>query len=84
MKDNDKTITISEFKATCLAVLDRVKRTGRPITVTRHGEPIAQVIPPVPKPRPEFWLGCMEGTATICGDIVAPATDPEEWEMLKG
>ena len=39
-------ITISRFKATCLAVLAKVKRTGKPILVTRKGEPIAQVMPP--------------------------------------
>jgi len=39
-------ITISKFKATCLAVLDRVKRTGLPILVTKHGEPIAIIDPP--------------------------------------
>ncbi|HUP18651.1 MAG TPA: PIN domain-containing protein [Gemmatimonadota bacterium] len=33
------TIAISRFKATCLAVMRRVKRTGRPVVVTRFGEP---------------------------------------------
>ena len=38
-------IPISQFKATCFALLAKVKRTGRPILVTRNGEPIAQVVP---------------------------------------
>ncbi|MBM3790981.1 MAG: type II toxin-antitoxin system Phd/YefM family antitoxin [Acidobacteria bacterium] len=75
-------ISISDFKATCLAVLDRVKRTGQPILVTRRGEPIAQVIPPPPEARPQSWLGCMAGKATVVGDVVSPATEEVEWEAL--
>ncbi len=30
-----ETMAISKFKATCLAVLERVRRTGRPVVVTR-------------------------------------------------
>jgi len=75
-------ISISDFKATCLAVLDRVKRTGQSILVTRRGEPIAQVIPPPPEARPQSWLGCMAGKATVVGDVVSPATEEVEWEAL--
>jgi len=42
----EEQVTISKFKATCLAILARVKRTGRPILVTRKGEPIARIMPP--------------------------------------
>ena len=75
-------ISISDFKATCLAVLDRVKRTGQSILVTRRGEPIAQVTPPPPETRPSSWLGCMAGKAKIVGDVVAPATEESDWEAL--
>jgi len=75
-------ISISDFKATCLAVLDRVKRTGQSVLVTRRGEPIAQVIPPPPEARPQSWLGCMAGKATVVGDVVSPATEEVEWEAL--
>ena len=84
-RDGDfPTISISEFKATCLAVLDRVKRTGRPILVTRHGEPIAQVIPPAPAARPNSWQGSMAGTPRISGDMISPAAEETEWEALRG
>jgi len=75
-------ISISDFKATCLAVLDRVKRTGRPILVTRRGEPIAQVLPPPPPVRSPSWLGCMAGTAKIVGDVISPAAEDSDWEVL--
>jgi prevent-host-death family protein len=81
--DPIQTITISEFKATCLAVLDRVKRTGRPVLVTRRGEPVARVVPPTPSPRPKSWLGCMAGRVKILSDVVSPASDEDEWEAVR-
>jgi prevent-host-death family protein len=75
-------IAISKFKATCLAVLERVRKTRRPIRVTRFGEPIAEVVPPAPEPKKKRWLGSMAGTIRIEGDIVAPASDEKDWEVL--
>ena len=34
-------MAISKFKATCLAALERVRKTRRPIRVTKFGRPIA-------------------------------------------
>jgi len=83
MKQNDfDTISISEFKATCLAVLERVRRTGRPLLITRRGEPIAEVVPPGAAATGARWLGAMRGSARIVGDIVAPVVEPGEWEAL--
>lgn len=45
-------IAISKFKATCLAVLERVRRTNQPIRVTRFGKPVAEIIPPSPPNGP--------------------------------
>ncbi len=69
---------ISVFKAKCLAVLERVAKTGKPVLVTRFGRPVAQIVPP---PSGD-WLGAMAGTGRILGDITAPVLDPEEWEAL--
>ena len=76
-------IAISKFKATCLAVLERVRKTGKPVLVTRFGEPVAQLIPPSAKERPKRELGDLRGTARITGDIVSPATDKDDWEVLR-
>jgi prevent-host-death family protein len=72
-------IAISKFKATCLAVLDKVKKTGQPVMVTRFGRPVAQITPPattrkVPK------LGTGADTAEILGDIVGSITDISDWD----
>ena len=74
-------IAISKFKATCLRLLDSVKKTGRPLLVTRKGEPIALVMPPPPKSK--TWLGSMKDTIKITGDIISPALEEEEWEVLQ-
>jgi prevent-host-death family protein len=66
-------ITVSRFKATCLAVIERVRTTGRPVCITRRGKPVAELIPPLPAAMGTDWLGSMAGTARISGDLVAPA-----------
>lgn len=78
-----ETIPISKFKATCLRLLDNVKKTGKSILVTRKGEPIALVMPPPPPPPPEKWLGCMKDRIKITGDIISPVLEENEWEVLK-
>lgn len=78
-----ETIPISKFKATCLRLLDNVKKTGKSILVTRKGEPIALVMPPPPPPPPEQWLGCMKDRIKITGDIISPVLEENEWEVLK-
>jgi prevent-host-death family protein len=72
-------IAISKFKATCLAVLEKVKKTGQPVLVTRFGQPIAQIIPPVATSHVRK-LGTLAGTAEIHGDIVGPITDISDWD----
>jgi prevent-host-death family protein len=75
-------IAISKFKATCLAILERVRQTRRPIRVTRFGEPVAEVVPPSQKVKKGRWLGSMVGTIEIKGDIITPASDEKDWEAL--
>jgi antitoxin (DNA-binding transcriptional repressor) of toxin-antitoxin stability system len=74
---------ISKFKATCLATLERVRRTGRPLRVTRFGKPVADIVPPAREPLEANWLGSLRGSLEIEGDITAPSTELVEWETLK-
>jgi prevent-host-death family protein len=76
------TVTVSRFKATCLARLERVRQTGRPLLITKRGVPIAQVIPPpVPEP-PATGFGVMAGTVIEHGDLIEPLPE-SEWEALR-
>jgi prevent-host-death family protein len=78
-----ESIAISKFKATCLGVLERVRKTKKPVLITKFGEPVAEVIPPSIPERPSKWLGSLLGTGRIVGDIVAPATEERDWEALR-
>ena len=76
-------IAASKFKVTCLSVIERVRKTRKPIRVTRYGKPVAEIVPlPVPK-RSKSWLGNMIGTGEIVGDIVSPAFDEDEFDVLR-
>jgi prevent-host-death family protein len=77
------TLPISRFKATCLAALERVRKTGRPLLVTKRGIPIAQVLPP-PKPEPAAGsaFGAMAQGAEEVGDVLEPLPS-EDWEVLR-
>lgn len=76
-----KEIAISKFKATCLAVLERVRKTGESVVVTRFGQPIAEINPAgVPK---RIRLGGGAGTVEILGDIVGPIGDESDWEAAQ-
>ena len=83
MEKDWEVIAISEFKATCLEVLEQVRRTGDSVLITRRGDPIALVSPPPPPDKPSSWLGMFQGQGKIEGDIVAPVLLEEEWEVLK-
>lgn len=76
-------IAISKFKATCLAVVERVRRTKKPVLITRFGKPVAEVVPPPPAPKCEDWLGSLAGTGRIVGDIVKPSSEESDWEVLR-
>lgn len=76
-----KQMAISEFKAKCLAVLEKVGKSGEPLLVTRFGKPVAQINPPPVTDR-KSWLGCMAGTATMADDLIEPTG--AKWEVLEG
>jgi prevent-host-death family protein len=77
-----KEVAISEFKAKCLALLDQVQKTKKPIRVTRFGKAVAEVIPHSPA-RSTDWIGSMKGKSKILGDIVSPANEESDWEVLR-
>jgi len=76
-------MAVSKFKATCLAALDRVRRTGRPLRVTRFGRPLADVVPPQSAPSVGIWVGAMRGTGSLGDDLIAPADAADAWRVLK-
>lgn len=78
-----KTIPAGEFKQTCLRLLDEVGASGESIVITKRGKPVAQLTSVKPQ-RPDDWRGAMRESGEIAGDLVAPATEPGEWDVLRG
>ncbi len=76
-------IAISEFKAKCLAILEEVEKTKQPIRITRHGKPVAEVIPSKPVMDRAAFMGSMRDSIEILGDIVSPVIDEDDWEALR-
>ena len=76
-------IAISEFKAKCLALIEQVRLTKRPIRITRFGKPVAEVVPSTVIMDRKAWFNSMKDTFEIVGDIVSPANDENEWEVLR-
>jgi prevent-host-death family protein len=75
---NMREIAISRFKATCLAVLEEVRRTGAPVSVTRFGRPVAEIVPPK-NPQKGSWLGCMKDSMEVVDDIEGPIGAFRRW-----
>lgn len=75
-------ISISEFKAKCLGLIEQVEKTRQPLRITRHGRPVAEVIPTGPDRKRQF-VGDMVGTGKIVGDIVSAIIPVDEIEVYR-
>lgn len=74
-------LTATEFKATCLAVIDRVHDRGEPVLITKRGRVVASLVPAGDdEDRP--WLR-VRGKARWNGDPYAPVLDEAEIEALR-
>jgi antitoxin (DNA-binding transcriptional repressor) of toxin-antitoxin stability system len=76
-------IAISEFKVKCLALLEEVRSTKEPIRVTRFGKIVAEIVPPTATRDRTSWIGSMRESLEIVGDIVSPANEKADWEVLR-
>ncbi len=70
-------ISAAEFKAKCLKLMDEIARTRKSIVITKRGKPVAKLVPAEPEARKPLF-GCMAGTVTYEGDLLAPLD--VEWE----
>lgn len=68
-----------EFKAECLKVMDKVKKTRRKVIITKRNIPVAQLVP-IDSDQEKEVFGCMKGTIHIKGDIVK--STGEKWDVF--
>lgn len=73
------TIQASEFKAKCLALMDSVARSGKPLIITKNGRPIVE-LRPYCGGRTDSPFG-LHPDLRITGDILAPLDDVV-WEVM--
>lgn len=66
-----KTIAAGQFKAKCLALLDEVARTRESLLVTKHGKPVAQVVP-LPSGTYDLPANPLKGSIIYDRNIVDP------------
>ena len=74
-----KQMAAGKFKAQCLAVMDQVFESGEPVLITKHGKPVAKLVPA--EKQTDDIFGYMVGKVKIVGDIVGPVTPLEDWEI---
>jgi prevent-host-death family protein len=77
MKPISQNIPAGEFKSKCLKIMDEVKHQHKTVIITKHGKPIAKLIPFDETPLSLY--GAMAGTVKIKGDIVE--STGESWEV---
>jgi prevent-host-death family protein len=63
------------FKDTCLALMNKVRDTGTHVVITKHGNPVARLVPADYAAASAH--GFMRGTVIAQKDIVSP--DLEAW-----
>jgi antitoxin (DNA-binding transcriptional repressor) of toxin-antitoxin stability system len=79
-----QTVSVTEFKAKCLALLDEIHREGGTLTVTKRGQPLATVGPAKRKPF-KSSANILSGKCKIVGDIIN-MDDCElwQWDCMNG
>jgi antitoxin (DNA-binding transcriptional repressor) of toxin-antitoxin stability system len=74
-----ETISVSEFKAKCLRILEDISRQKKRMMITKRGVPIAElrsIEPLLDEKTP------LRETVTFVGDIISPVAE-EDWEAMK-
>ena len=76
-----KKMAAGSFKAKCLAVMDEVQAKKEVVVITKHGKPVAKLVPVSGEDDGIFDF--LKGKGAVIGDVVSPALSPEEWGELK-
>jgi prevent-host-death family protein len=72
-------VSASDLKNSWHEYLEQVAQGRQEVVVTRYGHPIARLCPMESTDEGSGLFGCLAGSVTVHGDIVAPID--EEWEV---
>jgi prevent-host-death family protein len=76
-----KKMAAGQFKIHCLTVMDEVQAKRETVVITKHGKPVAKLVP-VDKDADDIY-GFLAGKGEVTGDVVSPALTSEDWGELK-
>ncbi len=76
-----KKMAAGSFKVHCLAVMDEVQAKRESVVITKHGKPVAKLIP-LDEGADEIY-NFLRGKGAVTGDVVSPAISLEDWGELK-
>ncbi len=76
-----KKMAAGSFKTNCLAVMDEVQAKHETVVITKHGKPVAKLVP-VNTETDEIY-NFLAGKGTVVGDVISPAVSSKEWGDLK-
>jgi prevent-host-death family protein len=65
------------FKVHCLAVIDEVQAKRESVLITKHGKPVAKLVP-ADKNIDDIY-DFLGGKGAVTGDVVPPMISEEEW-----
>lgn len=75
-----KKMAAGAFKTNCLAVMDEVQSRHETVVITKHGKPVAKLVP-VNSETDEIY-DFLAGKGSVVGDVISPALSAEEWGEL--
>ena len=75
-----KKMAAGAFKTNCLAVMDEVQSRHETVVITKHGNPVAKLVP-VNNEADEIY-DFLAGKGSVVGDVISPALSTEEWGEL--
>jgi prevent-host-death family protein len=76
-------IGLSKFKANCVKIVERVARTGEPVTITQKGAPIARLVSPHSHHADQAKLDPVAATLDLDEDVI-DADELIEAEQVTG
>lgn len=75
----EQPVAAAKAKAEFLGLIERVSTERRPVTITKRGKPLVQIVP-IDNRVIDDPFGCLKGSVTVVGDIVGP--EPDLWEAM--
>lgn len=72
-------VSVTEFKATCLRLIETVRLTGKSVLILKNGKPAAVLGAPPSDKDTQIVSGKLKGRGSVLGDIVGSVSSEDEW-----